>query len=58
MFNEIGNENNIFTNLPNSPLNPLKGRIASNLSRNMLATITPLRGPGGEEMRQAIISIT
>ncbi len=29
-----------------SPLNPLKGRIASNKSLTLLAAITPLRGMG------------
>jgi hypothetical protein len=29
-----------------SPLYPLKGRIASNISHNKFGTITPLRGQG------------
>jgi hypothetical protein len=39
--------NNIMTYLPAaSPLYPLKGRIAVNISWNKLATNTPLRGQG------------
>jgi hypothetical protein len=34
------------TYLPESPLYPLKGRIAVNFSWNKLATITPFRGQG------------
>ena len=42
----ISNANNIMTYLILSPLYPLKGRIAANLSNNMLTTISPLRGQG------------
>lgn len=38
--------NNIMTYLQLLPLNPLKGRIAANLSYTKLATTTPLRGQG------------
>jgi len=38
--------NNIMTFLQLSPLYPLKGRIAANISLPKLATITPLRGLG------------
>ena len=42
----ISNTNNIMTYLLLSPLYPLKGRIAANLSNSMLTTISPLRGQG------------
>ena len=34
-----------------SPLYPLKGRIAANISFTKLAIITPLRGLGGEKTK-------
>jgi hypothetical protein len=38
--------NNIMSCLQLSPLNPLKGKITSNIVRANLVTITPLRGLG------------